>query len=49
LLKAKDLLSDTDLSVTHIANEIGYDNVSHFISAFKTRYDITPKQLKKQL
>lgn len=47
LLKAKSLLVETDLSVTHIASELGYDNVSHFIKAFKNKYELTPKQYKK--
>ena len=47
LQKANELLINTDFSVTHIANELGYDNVSHFIKAFKAQYKVTPKQLKQ--
>jgi len=40
-------LSETNLTVTHIASDLGYDNVSHFIKSFKEKYQITPKQLKQ--
>lgn len=41
-----NLLSQ-NISVTQVASELGYDNTSHFISAFKKRYSITPKQFQK--
>jgi len=47
LKRANELLLTTDFSVTQIASELGYDNVSHFIKAFKTLYEVTPKQLKQ--
>lgn len=31
-------------SVTEVAYDLGYDNISHFIYLFKDRYGITPKQ-----
>lgn len=42
------LLLQQQLSVTDIALELGYDNVSHFISAFKNKYGVTPKQFSLQ-
>lgn len=44
LEKAQALLHDTDWDVTRIAEAVGYDNVSHFISAFKRQYQRTPRQ-----
>ncbi|WP_369832151.1 helix-turn-helix domain-containing protein [Motiliproteus sp. MSK22-1] len=43
---SKELLQYNELSVTEIAMKVGYENVSHFIKAFKNRYGSTPKQLK---
>lgn len=31
-------------SVTEVAYDLGYDNISHFIYLFKERYGVTPKQ-----
>lgn len=44
LAKAKELLKDQN--VTEAAFDLGYENISHFISLFKTKYGITPKQYK---
>ena len=41
---ANTLLAQTDQTVTDIALQIGYENVSHFIKAFKDKYGVTPKQ-----
>lgn len=45
LKKAKGLLTQT--SVTEVAFSLGYENISYFISLFKKRYGITPKQYQK--
>jgi AraC-like DNA-binding protein len=45
--QANQLLMNTDLSVTHIAADLGFDNVSHFIKIFKQKYKTTPKQFKQ--
>lgn len=45
---ANTLLAQTDQTVTDIALQVGYENVSHFIKAFKTKYGVTPKQLNEQ-
>lgn len=44
LTKAKEMLKNQN--VTEVAYDLGYDNISHFIALFKTRYGITPKQFK---
>jgi AraC-like DNA-binding protein len=47
LERARSLLVDHQISVTQIANEVGYENISHFITAFKKKYGLTPHQFKK--
>lgn len=44
LTLAKDLLKNKN--VTEVAYELGYENISYFISLFKNRYGITPKHYK---
>lgn len=46
LSKAKDLLKHTN--VTEVAFDLGYENISHFIALFKSKYSITPKQFQKK-
>lgn len=45
---AKDLLLHTDLSVTEVCLQSGYNNINHFIRIFKTYEGITPYQFKKR-
>ena len=50
LLKAKELLIDTNLSVTDICVAVGYDNTSHFYRLFSKRFGVSPanyRRLKK--
>ena len=42
--RAKTLLAKEQISVTNVAYEIGYHNVSHFIKAFKNEFGLSPKQ-----
>lgn len=46
LSKAKDMIFHS--SVSEVAYDLGYDNISHFISLFKSKYGMTPKQYKKK-
>ena len=39
---AKELLRETGKSVTQIADEVGYDNISHFTAVFKRTEGVTP-------
>jgi len=49
LTRAHDRLRESQgLSVTQLAYESGYDNVSYFIKAFQRQYGISPKQLQIQ-
>lgn len=47
LSKAKEMIRHTN--VTEAAFDLGYENISHFISLFKNKYGITPKQYQKNL
>ncbi len=44
LEKAHHILMNSRMSVTDIAFEVGYENVSHFIAAYKKKFKLTPKQ-----
>lgn len=44
---ACDLLGKSDLSVTQVCFEVGFENVSHFIQAFKKHTNQTPLAFKK--
>jgi len=41
---AKELLQTRQATVTHVAAELGYENISHFIKLFRTTHQMTPKQ-----
>lgn len=45
---AKELLIKNNTTVTEVAAELGYENISHFIKLFKSEYNITPKQFIHQ-
>lgn len=43
---ARNLLTSTDKSITEIAYESGFSNLSHFNFLFKKRWDKTPRELR---
>lgn len=45
--KAKDLIAHS--KVTDVAYDLGYNNISLFITHFKNKYGVTPKQYQKNL
>jgi AraC-like DNA-binding protein len=47
ITKAKELLQYSDLPVAEIAEQVGLDNVSHFIHLFKSRTELTPLAYRK--
>ena len=47
LFKAKALLSQTDKSVSAIAEECGYSDVNFFTKQFKSKVGSTPRQFRK--
>lgn len=46
---AKELLENTDLSVTMISAKAGYSNYSYFIKMFKKTYGKTPRVFRQEL
>ena len=42
--KAMIILNNENISVAQLAFEVGYENISYFIQAFKSHYDSSPKQ-----
>ncbi|PJZ69283.1 hypothetical protein CH373_14330 [Leptospira perolatii] len=46
--KARSILEKGNTTVTDVAFEIGYENISHFIKAYKQKYNISPKQFLLQ-
>ena len=44
---ARNLLQNSDMSVSEIAYEVGYSNLSHFFSGFKKYYGITPGECRR--
>ena len=44
---AKQLLQDTDIPITEIALQSGYQNVSYFIRSFKKTYGVSPLKYRK--
>ena len=49
LEKARLMLTNTDKSITEIASECGYANISWFISQFKKQYKQTPKEFRYKM
>lgn len=49
LTKAKELLEKTDMPITKIIDEVGYDNVSYFYRIFKSKYGKTPKDYRVEV
>lgn len=48
LMKSKQLLEESDLNMTEIANRCGFHSSSYFTEMFKKQYGITPRQYKKE-
>jgi two-component system response regulator YesN len=46
--KAKQLLSNTDLSITEVSGMVGYDLPNYFAKLFKINTGLTPKEYRKQ-
>ncbi|MBQ8578075.1 MAG: AraC family transcriptional regulator [Clostridia bacterium] len=44
---AKKLLEHTELSVSQICTQCGFSDFSHFMSGFKKKYGITPKNFRE--
>ncbi|WP_241781571.1 AraC family transcriptional regulator [Paenibacillus sp. DMB5] len=49
LIKAKELLAETDLSVTDICFSSGFENIAHFSKVFKEKFGLPPSEFRQQL
>lgn len=47
LLDAKALLQSTDLSVSEVAYEVGFEDASYFIKIFREKYGTSPRKYKE--
>lgn len=43
--RARAILQDNTVSITHVAFDMGFKSTSHFSQAFKKHYGVTPKSL----
>ncbi len=48
LRRAQTLLKETDMSVTHIANSVGFQDVLSFSKCFRAKVGISPQNYRKQ-
>lgn len=48
LTKSMSLLQDATLNITEISDQVGFNNVTHFIQAFKKKYGISPKKYRTE-
>lgn len=46
--KAEFLLNNTDMSITEVCQEVGYESQSYFIQKFKEINKVSPKQYRKK-
>lgn len=46
--KAKELLSETPMTVAQVGEQVGIFNVSYFSTLFKKKYGMTPSQFREQ-
>lgn len=46
---AKELLAQTDLSVSAVCEKVGYGNISHFINLFKKVTGLTPAKYRRDV
>jgi AraC-like DNA-binding protein len=46
--RAYEVLSTTDMSITQVAMEVGYEYASNFTTAFRRHFKLTPKQVRSK-
>lgn len=47
--EARELLRNTDMSITEVAISVGYNNITHFNAMFKKEIGISPKEFRRQM
>ena len=48
LARARELLENTTMSVSQIAEQVGFSDASNFIRSFKAHYGATPFSIRKE-
>ncbi len=48
LTKSAELLIYTNMPITQIIEEVGYENLTYFYKIFKAKYNMTPKDYRKE-
>lgn len=48
LARARELLENTTMSVSQIAEQVGFSDASNFIRSFKAHYGATPSSIRKE-
>ena len=48
MAKARQLLTETELSVGEISEQVGYDSITYFSRVFKIRNKMTPKEYREK-
>jgi PAS domain S-box-containing protein len=46
---ARQLLRETDLTITQIASRVGFASPSHFVATFRVKAGVTPTQFRRRL
>ena len=46
--RAKELLTNSNLNISEIAYELGFDSASHFCTFFKSREKFTPTEYREK-
>ncbi|MBD1874966.1 helix-turn-helix transcriptional regulator [Nodosilinea sp. FACHB-131] len=49
LIKARQLLQDTEMSVAEVTYQVGYSHAGHFAAAFKREFGVSPKAFKNSV
>ncbi|MHA9739153.1 AraC family transcriptional regulator [Robinsoniella peoriensis] len=47
--EARELLRNSDISISEVAITVGYNNITHFHTMFKKEIGISPKEFRKQI
>lgn len=48
LYNAKNMIVNSDLSISTISEDVGFNQLSHFVQQFKKRYGLTPLKYRKK-
>ena len=46
--KAKELLTDTNMKIVNISEQVGYPNVSYFVQSFREYFGVSPQKFRDQ-